>query len=164
MGKIKLEIKWAFIFIATTLVWMVLEKLVGLHDTHIDKHMYMTNLFAIPAILIFVLALRAKKKKDYNGQMSYKQGFLAGLIITVIVTIFSPLTQWIISTIITPEYFPNVIAYSLETGFHNSVEKAEAYFNLNSYMVQSTIWAFVMGVVTTAIVAIFVKTKINKER
>lgn len=164
MGKIKLEIKWAFIFIATTLVWMVLEKLVGLHDTHIDKHMYMTNLFAIPAILIFVLALRAKKKKDYNGQMSYKQGFLAGLIITVIVTIFSPLTQWIISTIITPEYFPNVIAYSLETGFHNSVEEAEAYFNLNSYMVQSTIWAFVMGVVTTAIVAIFVKTKINKER
>ena len=164
MGKIKLEIKWAFIFIATTLVWMVLEKLVGLHDTHIDKHMYMTNLFAIPAILIFVLALRAKKKKDYNGQMSYKQGFLAGLIITVIVTSFSPLTQWIISTIITPEYFPNVIAYSLETGFHNSLEEAEAYFNLNSYMVQSTIWAFVMGVVTTAIVAIFVKTKINKER
>jgi len=163
MGKIKLEIKWAFIFIATMLVWMVLEKLVGLHDTHIDKHMYMTNLFAIPAILIFILALREKKKKDYNGQMSYKQGFISGLIITVIVTVLSPLTQWVISTIITPEYFPNVIAYSLETGFHSSLEEAEAYFNLNRYMVQSTIGAFVMGIITTAIVTIFVKTKPRKE-
>ena len=164
MGKIKLEIKWAFIFIATMLVWMVLEKLVGLHDTHIDKHMYMTNLFAIPAILIFVLALRAKKTKDYNGQMSYKQGFISGLIITMIVTVLSPLTQWIVSTIITPEYFPNVIAHSLETGYYNSIEEAEAYFNLNNYMVQRTIGAFVMGIITTAIVIIFVKTKLGKER
>lgn len=164
MGKIKLEIKWAFIFIATMLVWMVLEKLVGLHDTHIDKHMYMTNLFAIPAILIFVLALRAKKTKDYNGQMSYKQGFISGLIITMIVTVLSPLTQWIVSTIITPEYFPNVIGHSLETGYYNSIEEAEAYFNLNNYMVQSTIGAFVMGIITTAIVAIFVRTKPGKER
>ena len=146
------------------LVWMVLEKLVGLHDAHIDKHMYMTNLFAIPAILIFILALREKKKIDYNGQMSYKQGFIAGLIITLIVTVLSPLTQWVISRIITPEYFPNVIAYSLETGYHNSIEEAEAYFNLKNYMVQSTIWAFVMGIVTTAIVAIFVRTKPRKER
>lgn len=164
MGKIKLEIKWAFIFIATMLVWMVLEKLVGLHDTHIDKHMYMTNLFAIPAILIFVLALRAKKTKDYNGQMSYKQGFISGLIITMIVTVLSPLTQWIVSTIITPEYFPNVIAHSLETGYYSSIEEAEAYFNLNNYMVQRTIGAFVMGIITTAIVIIFVKTKLGKER
>ena len=163
MGKIKLEIKWAFIFIATMLVWMVLEKLVGLHDTHIDKHMYITNLFAIPAILIFVLALREKKKKDFNGQMSYKQGFISGLIITLIVTILSPLTQWIISTIITPEYFPNVIAHSVETGFHSSLEEAEAYFNLKNYIVQSTIGAFVMGIVTTAVVVIFVRTKPGKE-
>src|SRR5690554_7181183 len=77
MEKFKLEIKWAFIFIAMSLLWMVLEKAVGLHSTHIDKHMYVTNLFAIPAILIYVLALREKKTKDYNGVMSFKQGFVS---------------------------------------------------------------------------------------
>ena len=159
MKSIRIEIKWAFIFIGMSLLWMLLEKLLGLHSTHIDKHMYLTNLFAIPAILVYVLALKDKKKNYYQGQMSYKQGFISGLIITLIVTLFAPLTQWITSTIITPEYFPNVIAHSVETGYHSSLEEAEAYFNLKNYMVQSVIGSLIMGVVTAAVVAIFVRTK-----
>lgn len=159
MEKIKIEIKWALIFIAMTLLWMVLEKLVGLHSTHIDKHMYLTNLFAIPAILIYVLALKDKKKHYYKGQMTFKQGFISGLIVTAIVTLLAPLTQWIISTLITPEYFPNVIAHSVETGYHSSLEEAEAYFNLQNYMVQGTTGTFIMGLITSAVVAFFVRTK-----
>ncbi|MGB5403926.1 MAG: DUF4199 domain-containing protein [Robiginitalea sp.] len=161
MEKIKIELKWALIFIGMSLLWMVLEKMLGLHSTHIDKHMYLTNLYAIPAILVYVLALKDKKKNYYNGDMSYKQGFISGLIITIIVTVFAPLTQWIISTVITPEYFPNVIAHSVETGYHNSLEEAEAYFNLKSYILQATVGTFIMGVITSAIVALFVRTKSN---
>ena len=161
MKSIGLEIKWAFIFIGMSLLWMLLEKLLGLHSTHIDKHMYLTNLFAIPAILLYVLALKDKKKNYYQGQMTYKQGFISGLIISIIVMVFAPLTQWVTSTVITPEYFPNVIAHSLETGYFTSREEAEAYFNLKNYMVQSTIWSLIMGVVTTAVVALFVRTKSN---
>jgi hypothetical protein len=159
MEKIRYELKWAFIFIISTLLWMILEKIAGLHSTHIDKHQYLTMLFMIPAIWIFVLALKDKKKNFYNGQMSFKQGFITGLIVSVIVMIFSPLTQWIISTVITPEYFPNVIEHSVKTGYHKSLEEAEAYFNLQNYMVQSTIGAIGMGIVTSAIVAFFVRTK-----
>lgn len=162
MKTIKIEIKWALIFVIMSLLWMWLEKLSGLHSTHIDKHMYLTNLFAIPAILVYVLALREKKQKYYQGKMSYVQALVSGLIITAIVALFSPLTQWIISTIITPEYFPNVIEHSLETGYHASREEAEAYFNLENYMKQSVIGALVMGIITTAVVAIFVRTKKSK--
>jgi len=159
MKNIRLELKWALIFVGMSLLWMVLEKAVGLHNTHIDKHMYLTNLFAIPAILVYVLALKDKKKNFYNGQMTYKQGFLSGLIITIIVALLAPLTQWITSTVITPEYFPNVIAHSVETGYHSSLEEAEAYFNLKNYMVQSVIGALVMGIITPAVVALFVRSK-----
>ena len=159
MKNIKTELKWALIFVAVSLLWMLLEKLSGLHSTHIDKHMYLTNLFAIPAIMVYVLALKDKKKNFYNGQMTYKQGFLSGFIITMIVALLAPLTQWITSTVITPEYFPNVIAYSVETGYHSSLEEAEAYFNLKNYMVQSVIGALVMGIITTAVVALFVRSK-----
>ena len=159
MKSIRLEFKWAVIFIVMSLLWMLLEKLSGLHSTHIDMHLYLTNLFAIPAIIVYVLALKDKKKTDYNGQMSYKQGFVFGLITTLIITVFAPLTQWITSTVITPEYFPNVIAHSVETGYYATQEEAEAFFNLKNYMIQSTIFTFVMGVVTTAVVAIFVRTK-----
>ncbi|MCY1516717.1 hypothetical protein D9M68_513660 [compost metagenome] len=161
MEKIKTEIKWAFIFVLATLLWMILEKLSGLHDQHIDKQMYLTMLFMIPAIWIYVLALKDKKRNDYQGAMSYKQGFISGLIITVIVTLLSPLTQWITSTLITPHYFENVIAYSLKTGYYKSLAEAQAYFNLKNYMIQSVASAFVLGIITSAIVAFFIRTKNN---
>lgn len=159
MKNLKIEIKWAIIFSAIGLLWMLLEKLVGLHSTHIDKHMYLTNLFAIPAIIVMVLALKDKKKDFYAGEMTYKQGLISGIILSVFIALLSPLTQWITSTIITPEYFPNVIAYSVETGYHKSIEEVEAYFNLKNYIVQSTIGALIMGILTTAIAMIFIRSK-----
>ena len=68
--------------------------------------------------------------------MSYKEGFISGLIISIILMIFAPLTQAITSNIITPDYFANVIQYSVETGYHTSLEEAEAYFNLKNYIIQ----------------------------
>ena len=159
MKSLSIEIKWALIFIVMTLAWMWGEKLVGLHSTHIDKHMYLTNLYAIPSIIIYVLALRDKKKNYYEGRMTYKQAFISGVIITAIIAVLSPVNQWVISTIITPEYFPNVIAHSLETGYHETREAAEEQFNLQNYMIQSAVGALVMGIFTTAIVAIFVRSK-----
>ncbi len=141
------------------LLWMVMERLTGLHDTHIDKHYIVTNLIAIPAVAIYVLALLDKRKNFYNGYMSYKQGFISGAIITLIVTLFSPVIQIIISTIISPDYFSNMIEYSVENDLM-SRQEADDFFNLNSYLMQALIGTPIMGLLTTAIVAIF--TKKNK--
>lgn len=67
MPTIKIEIRWAILFSLMGLAWMFLEKLSGLHSTYIDYHLYLTNLFAIPAIWVMVLALKEKKKVYYNG-------------------------------------------------------------------------------------------------
>lgn len=158
MTKYKIEIKWAFIFIVVSLLWMVLEKLCGLHSTHIDKQQYLTLLFIIPAVWVYVLALKDKKKNYYGGVMNFKQGLFCGLIITLIVALFSPLTQWIISSVITPEYFPNVIEYSLKTGYHQTRAEAEAYFSLENFRKQSVIGALMMGIFTTLIVVFFVRS------
>lgn len=159
MKRIKIEIKWAFIFITSMLIWMLLEKFSGLHSTHIDKQQYLTMLFMIPAILVYVFALKDKKNSYYDGQMSYFEGFVSGMIISAIVTLFSPLTQWIISYVITPEYFPNVIEYSVKTGYFKSLEEAQDYFSYTNYAIQSTIWALIMGTLTSAIAAIFTRSK-----
>jgi len=156
MKNIRIEIKWALIFAAMSLAWMLIEKLAGLHDTHIDKHPIYTNFIAIPAIAVYVLALNDKRKNFYGGNMSYKQGFISGLIITLIVTLLSPLTQYITSTIITPDFFTNAIEYAVANG-KSTREAAEAFFNLQNYIVQGLIGAPVMGIVTTAIVAIFTR-------
>lgn len=158
MKNLKIEFKWAIIFVITTLIWMTLEKLVGLHDEHIAQHPIYTNLFAIPAIIMYVLALRDKRNNFYEGTMTYQQGFVAGLIMTVIIAVLSPLAQYIVSTVITPEYFPNAIRYAVNEGLL-SQEQAEAQFNLQSYMIQGVIGALIMGVLTSAIVALFVRRR-----
>ena len=113
MKNYRIEIKWAMVFVLMTLSWIVIEKLSGMYTTNIDKHAIVTNIIAMPAITVYVLALLDKRRNYYHGAMTYKQGFVTGLIITLIVTAFSPLTQVIVNEVIAPEYFPNMIAYTV---------------------------------------------------
>ncbi len=158
MKKYSIEIKWAALFSVMSLTWMFLEKMIGLHDVYIDKHMYYTNLIAIPAILIYVFALLEKKKKFYNGNMNFGQAFVSGTIISVIVAVLSPLVQTITSLGITPDYFKNAIKYAVDNKLMAQAE-ADAFFNLNNYIIQGLYGAIIMGIITTAIVGFFVKTK-----
>jgi len=159
MKKLAAELKWAIIFTIVGLLWMVLEKVTGLHGKYIDYHMYLTNLFAIPAIWMMVLALKEKKARYYTGNMSYSQGFISGVILSVFIAILSPLSQWVTSYVITPEYFPNVIQRSVELGYFATTEEAAANFNYENYAIQGAIGALVMGIITTSIAMIFIRTK-----
>ncbi len=162
MQKIKIEIKWAVIFSVVVLLWMVIEKLSGLHGKYIDYHMYLTNLFAIPAIIVMVMALKDKKKSFFEGIMTYKQGLVSGITLTVFIALLSPLTQWITTYVITPEYFPNVIKRSVELGYYSTTIEAEANFNYQNYAIQGIIGALIMGLITIAIAMIFIRTKNGK--
>lgn len=159
MKNFRIEFRWALIFSMAQLAWMYFEKTIGLHDKHIGQHAIYTNLFALIAIIIYVLALKNKNNDFYNGSMDWKQGFISGIILSVFIAIISPLSQYIISTYISPEYFQNIIDFAVENG-KMTRENAEGYFNLNSYMLQSAFGALAMGVVTSAIVAFFIKSKI----
>ena len=158
MKKFAIEIKWAILFAVVLMVWMFGERLSGLHDEHIDKHAVVTNFFAIVAIAVYVVALLDKRKNDFNGKMTWIQGFISGLIITLGVTILTPLTQYLTVEVITPHYFDNMIRYAVESGLQTQ-EEAESYFNLQNYMIQSIIATPVMGLATSAIVAIFTRKK-----
>lgn len=158
MKNYRIEIKWALIFTVTGLLWMVFEKAMGWHSENIEKHPLYTNFFGILAILIYFLALREKRKDFYDGLITWRQGFVSGILITVIITVLTPLSLYITHEIISPEYFSNIIAYSVENNRMNRND-AEALFNLTSYIIQGTSWALVMGVVTSAIVAWIIRTK-----
>jgi len=157
MKKYTTELKWGVIFSLATLLWMYFEKAMGWHGEKIDQHAAMTNFFAIIAIAIYVFALLDKRKRDFGGRMTWIQGFVSGVIISIVVALLSPLTQWITNTYISPEYFDNIIDYSIEAGYYDNEVDARAHFNLQAYILQSAVGAFIMGVVTSAIVAIFVR-------
>ena len=158
MKKFTIEIKWGIIFFVVTLIWVFFEKIMGWHDELISKHAMYTNFFGIIAIGIYLLALYDKRKNFFKGKMSWQQGFISGIVLTIVITLLSPLAQYITSTIITPDYFNNMISYSVENG-RMSRENAEAYFNLESYVIQAIFGALAVGVVTAAIVALILRKK-----
>ncbi|MEE4330226.1 MAG: DUF4199 domain-containing protein [Wenzhouxiangella sp.] len=155
MNVPKLEIKWGLIFTAVALLWLVFENSMGWHGERIDQHATYTNFFAILAIAVFIFAL-LDKRRQLGGVMSWKQGFIAGAIISAVVAILSPLAQWLTHRVISPEYFPNAIAYAVAND-KATQQEAEAYFNLGNYMLQGAIGGLVMGLVTAAIVAILLR-------
>lgn len=156
MKKYRIEIKWGVIFTLALLAWMIVEKWMGWHGARIDQHSTMTNLFAIPAVAIYLLALLDKRKKAYSSLMSWRQGFITGVGITIVVLILSPAAQYIIHTFISPGYFQNIIEFSVESG-NMTREAAESQFALGNYMIMSVVGALIMGVVTSAVVALFTK-------
>ncbi len=158
MKKFAIEIKWAIIFSIATLLWIFMEKSLGWHDELIAKQAIYTNFFAIVAIAIYVLAIWDKRKNFFHGKMTWTQGFISGIILSAIVAILSPLVQYISTKIISPDYFTNAIDYAVENG-RMSLESAEGFFNMKSYILQGFFTALGMGTVTSAIVALVLRKK-----
>lgn len=158
MKNYAIEIKWGIIFFVVSLLWMFFEKAMGWHDALISQHAIYTNFFGLLAIAIYLFAIYDKRKNYFKGKMTWKQGFVSGIILSIVVAILSPLGQYITHEFITPDYFENAIAYSAENS-RMEQEDAEAYFNLQSYIIQSVSGALMMGVVSSAIVALILKRK-----
>lgn len=156
MKKYQIELKWAIIFMISTLLWMIFEKSMGWHDEIIEKHQIYTNFFSIIAVAVYAFALVDKRKNYYNGLITWKQGFISGVIVTLFIIPLNPIAQYITHTFITSDYFTNIINYSVSSE-NLSLTEAENYFNLQNYMLHGLIGGTLMGFATAAIVAIFVK-------
>jgi hypothetical protein len=157
MKKIQHELIWGIYFTMMMISWMDIEKIGGFHDTRIELHPFFTNLVMIPAIAIYVMAIR-KKRLQLGGRISYKQAFISGAIMTFFVTLFTPLVIYVSVTWISPDFFKNMIRFATENKLMTNTAAIE-YFNLKSYMIQSVIATPFMGFITTAIVAIFSSRK-----
>lgn len=158
MKKFKIEIKWALIFTVMSLAWVLLEKTLGWHDEQIANHWYLTLFFFPFAFLMYYLAVKETRRRVYNYEMSWKQGFLSGCMLAVFTTLLSPLAEYITHNYITPEYFETVKNYSV-TNELMKIEEANDYFNISKYIWQSAIGLLIVGVITAAIVALVLKRK-----
>lgn len=162
MKNFSIEIKWTLRFILLVLAWAIGEKFMGLHDQHIDQYALYTNLFGIPALVFYFLAIAEKKKYFFNNQMTWTQGFVSGVVLSFFIAILMPIAQLVIYKSITPHFFETIIEYKTKSPslkHHIAVEDAQAYFNLKSFMIQSVFSALSMGTISGAIASLFLKSK-----
>ncbi len=155
--RIKYVIKWGLLLVGVSWLWILFEEALGWHGPKIEFHPIFTNLFVFLAIGIYILAFLDERKK-IRGFMQWKQGFYFGLGIAVVATILNPLTQWVHSYLISPEYFPNAIHSAVVSGRLNQ-DEAEAYFSLKHFIIKGTYGGFIMGAIIAAILALFIQKK-----
>lgn len=157
MNRFRTEIKWAVILSVLNLLWLWLEKLSGLHSTRIALHPLYTNLVILPTIAVYVLAIKEKRDTSFNGKMDLMQGFVSGMTMSIFTALLVPVTQSIGSLLISPEFFPKIIDYVVETGRMSS-EAAADFFNLKSYIIQGAIGTPVLGFLISGGAAFFLRT------
>lgn len=158
MKKIYIELKWAVIFSITLLCWILFEKTMGWNEEQFEDFWWLTLFFAPFAILMYLLALREKRRRVFGGEMTWIQGFISGVIISVFAALLSPLTEYVAYNFFTPDYF-NTIAESSVTNDLMARTKMNNLFHINNYRWQSAFGLFGFGVLNSVIAAFFVRKK-----
>lgn len=160
MKKFNIEFRWSMVFFLASLLWLYFEKSMGWHGEHISKHPIYRYLFGIIAIPIYIFALKNKRNDYFDGQMSWKQGFLSGAILSLFIAGLTPIIQYILNTYISPNYLENIIALAVENGIEQQM--AKNVYSLSNYILQETFANLSYGIVTAAAVSWFIKTDIKK--
>jgi len=96
------------------------------------------------------------KKKELGGVISFKQAFMSGLIISVIVAVLSPVGAYIFHNFINPNFFTDFTQYAVSKGLMTQ-DKAEMYFSFSNYAMMGAVAALVMGAITSLVVALIVR-------
>lgn len=156
--KRRTEFRWAVFFALVQIAWLILGKGLGFHDERIDTFESWNQLFSVPAILLVLMVLRDKRRKDFGGSMSYGQGMITGLVFSVFVGLFSVLINWVFLTWYTPELLSNYRDFKLETGVSEEAAPL-THFVPGNYALISFFSSVSLGVLTTAVLMFFLRSR-----
>lgn len=158
MNKIGIELKWAAIITTFSCVWAAFENQLGYHK---DFSNIIVTAFFYYIILTFLWAIAFIDKKKSMGKdaiWEFKNAFKFGLFLTGILSILSPISQYIMFDVISPDYFNNIIEYQLAKG-NQTRESLELIHNMNFSIRQGVMNALSLGVIYSAMYAWVFKTK-----
>lgn len=156
MRKIQIEFKWSIIFNIALLCWILLENTLAWHEDGIENFWWLSLIFSPFAILMYLLALRQKRRSVYYGEMTWSQGFRTGVILSFLIALISPLTQYIIHSFFTQEYFNTLLEFSITNNLLTH-SKLNAFLNIDNYLWQASLGVLCLGIITSAVTAIFVR-------
>lgn len=143
----------AFWLFLVSIAWLAMEKLLGFHDQYIQYHQYFTNLIMIPYFIIFRRGIKSYRIAE-GGSITFVKAFGFGLVCTLFTTVMSPLSLWIFETILNPNFYQNMINYTVSHKFQSQAQ-ANAYFNHENYRNLMIYGNIAQGIIFSAIIAAF---------
>ncbi len=159
MKKFAIEFKYAVIFSVASLAWFAMEKFLGWHEKDMKDYMLYSTAFSIIALVVYVIALK-ERKKSLGNIISWREVMIYGSVLSAMIAILSPIVQFISVRIISPDFLRNSIEVAVAKGTDRTL--AETFYGFNSVALQAFVFSLSMGILTTAIVALFIRTKKEK--
>ncbi|MBD3582914.1 DUF4199 domain-containing protein [Flavobacterium selenitireducens] len=161
MKKFALEIKWGFLLTLALVASAIVEKEMGLYESpDFSYYLLSTLCFAPIGLLFYILFYREKRQHFFNGRMTWKQGFFAGIMMTAVVALLVPIQKNIIHQVVAPELFENTIA-QMTAGGKRSREEAQEVMNLTSAIYNGIQLVLSAGIVASAALSMVFRTKTN---
>lgn len=160
MSKFAIEIKWAIRFTLFAMAWVMLEKAIGWHSLSYIEYLLTCFLFAVPGAILIYLTIKEKRDHYYKGEMTWMQGTLCGLFLTFICVLMVPISTWITINYISADFYPTMQANAIASG-NMPQEEAELFFGMRGYILDRVQMGLSGGIVVSAIVSHFLKTKVQ---
>jgi hypothetical protein len=152
----KIEIKYAFIYVAVSFVWNCVEYMTGLQKQYIHLHPYfVTPFFIILTVIIYYWALNGKRAKFY-GKLTFSRAFFTGFLLTVFILIFNPLFLYIFYLYVNPDFLNSFILHDISAGSKTPAE-ANQYYTIDNFIVRGSVYRAVMGLAATVLIFLFMK-------
>ncbi|RME07900.1 MAG: DUF4199 domain-containing protein [Bacteroidetes bacterium] len=147
----KVETKWAVIISILAFLLFNLENVLGLHTPENYETWTLVDMTLGIAIFVvgYILMLREKREQDYGGLMTWKQGFWAGAITTLLLIPLSTLLVYIFIVYISPT-FP--VVFAEKNGMYDYNVDATGMF-LTGHVISTILF----GLVGSLIYPIFLK-------
>ncbi len=141
----KTETKWAVICAILIFIWLFIEKLLGLQTLEKMPTWVIANRIVVIllAVISYYMVTREKREHDLGGVMSWKQGFWASAIMTLIFIPICGLLFYIFLTAFNTDFAPARMAFT--TG--GSIDKDPIDFFLSLYVKDVVIGGLLMSVV-----------------
>ncbi|MBZ9629106.1 DUF4199 domain-containing protein [Psychroflexus sp. CAK57W] len=157
MKKFEIELKWASAFTAISIAWVYFEKFLGYHDGMVSSQAIFSFWLMIPQALIYVVAIRQKRERYYNGEITWQKAFISGVVLSAIIAGLSPAAIYIMLEFVSPDFLANIVEAKAEQGMPR--EGLRQIYNLNSMVTQAIFNNLGTGVFFSAIIALFLKNK-----
>jgi hypothetical protein len=162
MKQFSIELKWAFNFFIASMLWMMLEKFLGYHDDKIQYQPLFSMLFGFVTLVIYIFALKDKKINFYHNQMNWREGFVSGLTLSLVIALFTTMIEYTKHHVISP-YFLETMQKIIVEQNKMTLENAENFFTFSNSLSQSIFYVISFGSVLAALISLVIKSKDTAE-
>lgn len=150
---------YGILFATILFLWYCLEYLLGLHDTYIEYHAFVSYFFAVPVVVVMASAVRHRKRQLHGGEgvrfgTLFSFGFVVALVASfVVVPVMYVFIQWV-----NPGFLDALAQHAIGAeGMDPSL--ASRRFSIGGFLLQHAALILIVGAVAAFVISVIMAAK-----